>query len=287
MPWTPAQRWLFPAFRLAWAELREPTRGPQDAPVFERCVCNLRIAWVNPSERPARYEARFTASDGRPFDDLRFGGTLAPRSTASFDLLGHPALTEGPAAPDEPPRRADFEREGWFELLAGPGLQVAVWQEWLDERAGGGLCRWSQELGANAGAGSTATPVEPSEGPAPALWRRFDGFLRPAARRVRPGVPGAPGVPEHRQDPRCAVIRRDIELLEREFESLRGELEHTPAARREAVRLLIDAVEAEQRALAAEARSYGCPEIEAALHPAVPPVASAPPRPVPAGAGTR
>ena len=265
MPWTPAQRWLFPAFRLAWAELREPTRGPQDAPVFERCVCNLRIAWVNPSERPARYEARFTASDGRPFDDLRFGGTLAPR-------------------------RADFEREGWFELLAGPGLQVAVWQEWLDERAGGGLCRWSQELGANAGAGAAAAPVEPlepSDGPAPALWRRFDGFLRPAARRVRPGVPGAPGVPEHRQDPRCAVIRRDIELLEREFESLRGELEHTPAARREAVRLLIDAVEAEQRALAAEARSYGCPEIEAALHPAVPPVASAPPRPVPAGAGTR
>ena len=287
MPWTPAQRWLFPAFRLAWTELREPAGGPQGALPFERCVCNLRIAWVNPSERPARYEARFTAADGRPFDDLRFGGMLAPRATASFDLLGHPALCEGPAAPDEPPRRADFEREGWFELLAGPGLQVAVWLEWLDERAAGGLCRWSQELGANAGAGAGAAPVEPlepSDGPAPALWRRFDGFLRPAARRARPG---APGVPERRQDPRCAVIRRDIELLEREFESLRGELEQTPAARREAVRLLIDAVEDEQRALAAEARSYGCPEIEAALHPAAPALSSPLPHAVPAGAGLR
>lgn len=281
MPWIPAQRWLYPAFRLAWTELREPAPLPQGTPLLERCVCNLRIAWVNPSDRPAHYEARFTAADGRPFDDLRFGGLLAPRTTASFDLLGHPGLSEGPAAPDEPPRRADFEREGWFELLAGPGLQVAVWQEWLDERAAGGLCRWSQELGASAGA-TAAASIEPSDGPAPALWRRFDGFLRPAARRARPGAPGAP---ERRQDPRCAAIRRDIELLEREFESLRGELEHTPAARREAVRLLIDAIEDEQRALAAEARGYGCPELEAALHP--PAAASAQPLAVPADAAMR
>jgi len=280
MPWTPAQRWFFPAFRLAWTELREPAHGPQAAPVSERCVCNLRIAWVNPTERPARYEARFTGSDGRPFDDLRFGGTLAPRATASFDLLGHPALSEGPAAPDEPPRRADFEREGWFELLAGPGLQVAVWQEWLDERAAGGLCRWSQELGPSAGAAPSPAPLEPSAGPAPALWRRFDGFLRPAARRARPGMPG---VAERRHDPRCAVIRRDIELLEREFDSLRGELEHTAAARREAVRLLIDAVKDEQRALAAEARGYGCPDVEAVLHAS----AGAAPRAVPTEAGPR
>lgn len=273
MPWTPAQHWLFPDFRLAWAERPHAPRAATAAALTARCVCNLRIAWVNPTDRPARYAARFTGTDGRPLDELRFGGVLAPRAAATFDLLGHPALAARLAvvAP-----REDLERSGWFELHADAEVRASVSQEGLDERPATGLLgRWSRELSpaaaplaasgtraAAAGADGSFEPVEPIDGPSAASWRPLDAFLRPAApARSRPGDPLAV---ERRRDPRCDVIRRDIEQLEREFERLRGELDHAPVGRREGLRLLIDAVQSEQRTLAAEAAAYGC-TIEATL----------------------
>lgn len=278
MPWTPAQHWLFPDFRLAWAERPDGPRAATADPATARCVCNLRIAWVNPTDRAARYAARFTGTDGRPLDALRFGGVLGPRAAASFDLLGHPGLADRLAATAA---REDLER-GWFELHADAGVQVSVSQEGLDERpATGMLGRWSHELrpaagplavsdprAAAGGPGGSLEPVEPIDGPPAAAWRLLDAFLRPAPpARSRPGHPLAV---ERRCDPRCDAIRRDIEQLEREFERLRGELDAAPAARREGLRLLIDAVQSEQRTLAAEAAAYGCAALEATSAAAAP-----------------
>lgn len=274
MPWTPAQHWLFPEFRLAWAERPDAPRAATAGFPSARCVCNLRIAWLNPTDRPARYAARFTGTDGRPLDDLRFGGVLAPRAAVAFDLLGHPALTAGLAVAEP---RTDVERSGWLELHADAGVQVSVSQEGLDERpATGMLERWSRELrpaagpraGSEAGgaAGDSREPVEPIHGPSAASWHSLDALLRPAPpARSRPGDPLAV---ERRRDPRCDVIRRDIEQLERAFERLRVELQHAPSARREGLRLQIDAVQSERRTLAAEAAAYGCAALAAT--PAVP-----------------